>query len=66
MEDNKDKLISEVKFAGSVTFGKAPNPKDLPMPKIINYVNFNKINYVNFNKINYEKTKIILNRIISN
>lgn len=58
MEDNKDKLISEVKFAGSVTFGKAPNPKDLPMPKIINYVNFNKINY--------EKTKIILNRIISN
>jgi len=58
MEDNKDKLISEVKFAGSVTFGKAPNPKDLPMPKIINYVNFNQINY--------KKNKIILNRIISN
>ena len=58
MEDNKDKLISEVKFAGSVTFGKAPNPKDLPMPKIIKIIDLNKINY--------EKTKIILNRIISN
>ena len=26
---------SEQKFAGSVTFGKAPNPKTLPLPKFI-------------------------------
>ena len=36
---------SKIKFAGSVTFGKAPQPKDLSIPKFIKNININEFIY---------------------
>ena len=43
--NNSEKIYnnSKIKFAGSVTFGKAPQPKNLSIPKFIKNIYINDL-----------------------
>ena len=59
MEKTKKECNSQIKFAGSITFGKAPHPKDLPIPKFIKNMNIYELNKINIKKDLYFKNLIL-------